>query len=75
MTLRFLGKDPDSPNNGSPTIYESGDTYLVQGWRVTDTNTLAELGALPEGEAIVAIPKRMVQFFPEINGDASGHLR
>lgn len=67
MALRFLGKDPDSPHNGSPTIYEAGDTYLVQGWRVTDPTILADLGVLPDGETVVAIPKRMVQFFPEVS--------
>lgn len=75
MVLRFLGKDPDSPNNGSPTIYDAGDTYLVQGWSVTDPGTLAELGALPEGETIVAIPKRMVQFFPEVSGGRRDAVR
>ena len=38
MALHRLGKDPESPNNGSPTVYlddESGN-YVLQGWRVTD---------------------------------------
>ena len=68
MSLRLLGKDPDSPNNGSPTIYDNGGTYIVQGWRLVDPRVLAELGELPDNETVVEIPKRMVQFFPEISG-------
>ncbi|RSN05250.1 hypothetical protein DMH25_20645 [Streptomyces sp. WAC 01325] len=36
MALRKLGKDPESPSGGSPTIYldEERDSYLVQGWKV-----------------------------------------
>lgn len=32
MALRKLGKDPESPSGGSPTVYldEKKDTYLVQ---------------------------------------------
>ncbi|RKR91449.1 hypothetical protein BDK92_5845 [Micromonospora pisi] len=69
MTLRFLGKDPESPNNGSPTVYhdEERDTYVVQGWRVIDPDRLAQLDT-PAHETVVEIPRRMMQFFPEVNG-------
>ena len=69
MTLRFLGKDPDSPTDGSPTIYDAGDSYVIQGWRVTDPQHLQVIGDLPEGETVVEIPKRMMQFFPEVPDD------
>jgi hypothetical protein len=38
MALKFLGKDPNSLNNGSPTVYldEERDTYVLQGWKVDD---------------------------------------
>jgi hypothetical protein len=68
MTIRFLGKDPESPNNGSPTLYESETGFLVQGWVVSDPGVLAELGAVPTGEAVVEIPRRMLQFFPGVSG-------
>ena len=30
MTLRFIGKDPDSPNNGSPTVWlDEADGSIV----------------------------------------------
>lgn len=68
MALKFLGKDPDSPLNDSPTIYDNGDSYVIQGWRIADPAVLAELGELPEHETVVEIPKRMMQFFPEVKG-------
>lgn len=33
MTLQFLGKDPESEYNGSPTVWDDGDCYVIQGWR------------------------------------------
>ncbi|GAB1822742.1 hypothetical protein [Herbidospora sp. RD11066] len=68
MALRFLGKDPESPVNDSPTIWEDGDCYVIQGWRITDDATLAEIGTIPGHETVLRLPKRMMQFFPEVNG-------
>jgi hypothetical protein len=31
MALTFLGKDPDSPAGDSPTIWDNGDSYIIQG--------------------------------------------
>ncbi|MEZ0092868.1 hypothetical protein [Streptacidiphilus sp. EB129] len=69
MTLHKLGKDPESPNNGSPTVYldDETDTYVLQGWKVTDPDRLAEL-VVPEHETVIEFPRRMMQFFPEVNG-------
>jgi hypothetical protein len=71
MALRFLGKDPESPVNDSPTIYDNGDSYVIQGWKIADPAMLAELGELPAHETVVEIPKRMMQFFPEVGGGGS----
>lgn len=71
MALRFLGKDPESPVNDSPTIYDNGDSYIIQGWKIADPAMLAELGELPAHETVVEIPKRMMQFFPEVGGGGS----
>jgi len=68
MALRFLGKDPDSDQGQSPTVWEDGDSYVVQGWRITDAATLAEVGDLPAHEAVVRIPKRLMPVFPEVSG-------
>jgi hypothetical protein len=68
MALRFLGKDPDSDQGQSPTVWEDGDSYVVQGWRITDAATLAEVGEVPAHEAVVRIPKRLMPVFPEVSG-------
>jgi hypothetical protein len=72
MTLRFLGVDPDSPNNGSPTLWEDGDTYVIQGWKINDPAVLSEIGEIPDHETVVRLPKRMMRFFPEANGEVNG---
>ena len=68
MALRYLGKDPDSDQGQSPTVWEDGDTYVVQGWRITDAATLAEVGEVPAHETVVRIPKRLMPVFPEVSG-------
>ncbi len=69
MALRLLGKDPDSPSGGSPTLYydDNDDTFVVQGWEVTDAATLEQMD-IPEHETVVRIPRRMARFFPEVKG-------
>lgn len=68
MALRFIAKDPNSPDNDSPTIYDNGDSYVLQGFKVTDAATLAEIGEIPAHETIIQFPKRMMPFFPEVTG-------
>lgn len=54
MHLRFLGKD--SMPGDSPTLYATDwDTYIVQGWKVTDPAVLAKLDP-PDDETCVAVP-------------------
>ncbi|GAA0989208.1 hypothetical protein GCM10009555_072680 [Acrocarpospora macrocephala] len=46
MRLTFLGKD--TKDDGSPTLYSTErDTYLIQGWIVTDTAVLAKFRLCP----------------------------
>ena len=62
MRLTFIGKDPDSNPTGSPTVYRTDrGTWVVQGWTVTDPGALAQMN-IPDGEAAVEIPDRMLQF-------------
>ncbi|OLZ69903.1 hypothetical protein AV521_16315 [Streptomyces sp. IMTB 2501] len=70
MPLRKLGKDPESPSGGSPTVYldEEKDTYLVQGWKVLDDERLGQMD-IPGHESVVEIPRHMVQFFLEVQRD------
>ena len=53
MALVFLGKDPNSGVNQSPTLYydDERDTYLFQSWKVTDPERLAQLD-IPDHEVI-----------------------
>ena len=65
MHIRFVAKDPDSVPDQSPTLYKTDqDSWLVQGWVVTDPGTLAEMN-IPAGETVVEIPDRLVPFFRE----------
>lgn len=68
MALRFLGKDPTSELDQSPTIWEDGDSYVIQGFKVTDPDALADIGDLPEHETVIRLPKRMMPIFPEVRG-------
>ncbi|MFI6015515.1 hypothetical protein ACIBAG_43270 [Streptomyces sp. NPDC051243] len=73
MALIKLGQDPESPDGKSPTIYldDEKGTFLVQGWKVVDEAGRSHLD-LPDHEDVIEIPKRMVQFFPEVkSGDSA----
>lgn len=70
--MKFLGVDPETSGNGSPTIWEDGDTYVIQGWRITDPTIFEEIGAIPARETVLRIPKRMMQFFPEVKEAGGG---
>lgn len=65
MHLTLIGKDPESNPTGSPTVYRTDrETWVVQGWVVTDPGVLAQM-AIPQGETAVEIPFRMLQFFTQ----------
>lgn len=72
MAMRYLGKDPSSDHGDSPTVWDDGDSYVVQGWRITDEATLAEIGQIPAHETVIRIPKRLMPVFPEVNGGSGG---
>jgi len=67
MHVKFLGKDPDSFGGNSPTLWATDrtdrKTYIGQGWIVTDPQVLAEIGPIPEGEAIIEIPEDVLKFY------------
>jgi len=45
------------------------ESWVVQGWRVTDPEALAQMD-IPGGETAVEIPDRMIQFFRQEGRDA-----
>ncbi|MFI0238978.1 hypothetical protein [Streptomyces sp. NPDC016845] len=76
MALHMLGKDPNSPDGKSATVYydDVRDRYLVQGLKVVDQGRLAQLD-LPDHETVVEIPKYMVNFFPEVSGGGGADVQ
>jgi hypothetical protein len=72
--MRFLGKDPDSPEGKSPTVWDDGDDYVLQGFRITDAATMGKVGEVPPHEAVIRFPKRMMRFFPEVNGGGAADV-
>ncbi|WP_052423568.1 hypothetical protein [Nonomuraea candida] len=65
VKITLVAGDPDSQPQGSPTLYKTDrGSWLVQGWVVTDPDALREMN-IPEGEAAVEIPDRLVPFFRE----------
>ena len=80
MSLRFIGVDPDSPNNGSPTIWldEADGSIVIQGWKITDERTMSEIMAakpVPDHETVVRVPARMASFLMEACGGGTTGVR
>jgi hypothetical protein len=71
MVARFIGKDPDSPNGDSPSVWDDGDYFVIQSWKVSDPGEVSELlraagqNAVPGQEALIRFPKRLMHFFAE----------
>ncbi len=72
MTLRFLGIDPNTDGENCPTLWldETTGDYVIQGWRITDPATLANIGDVPEAETVLRFPRRMTQFLLEVSGQS-----
>ena len=74
MAPQFIGKDPDSPNGDSPSVWDDGDDFVIQGWKVSDPGEVADLlrtagqSAVPGQEALIRFPKRLMYFFAEGSG-------
>ena len=56
MKLTFIRKTIISGETNCPSLYRTDrDTFLVQGWRVSDPETLAQLD-IPAHETVVEVP-------------------
>ena len=80
MSLRFIGVDPDSPNNGSPTVWldDADGSIVIQGWKITDERTMSEITAakaVPDHETVVRVPARMASFLMEACGGGTTGVR
>jgi hypothetical protein len=67
MRATFLGKDPESQVDGSPTLFATDRsdrvTYIAQGWKVTDPQVLADVGDVPDHETLIEIPEDVLKFY------------
>ncbi|MEV6241049.1 hypothetical protein [Lentzea sp. NPDC051838] len=67
MRARFLGKDPESQIDNSPTLFatdrEDRVTYIAQGWKVTDPQVLADIGPVPDHETLIEIPEDVLKMY------------
>jgi hypothetical protein len=67
MRARFLGKDPESQVDNSPTLFATDRTdrvtYIAQGWKVADSQVLADIGPVPDHETLVEIPEDVLKMY------------
>ncbi|MBC8092045.1 MAG: hypothetical protein H7Y15_08940 [Pseudonocardia sp.] len=67
MKITFLGKDAASAQGQCPSVYATDrGTYVIQGWKIVDSEALTELHArgLPDGETAVEIPANLFRLAP-----------
>ncbi|PZM98134.1 MAG: hypothetical protein DIU79_00880 [Actinobacteria bacterium] len=56
MKLTFIRKTKLSSQSNCPSLYRTDrDTFIVQGWRVTDPEALSQLD-IPAHETVVEVP-------------------
>jgi hypothetical protein len=62
-----LARTQTSQEGQSPTLFVTDrtdrKTYIAQGWIVTDPQVLADVGPVPEGEAIIEIPEDVLEYY------------
>jgi hypothetical protein len=67
VRARFLGKDPSSQEGQSPTLFATDRsdrvTYIVQGWKVTDHEALADVGPVPGNETLIEVPEDVLKMY------------
>jgi hypothetical protein len=77
MRAKFLGTDPESQEGQSPTLFATDrtdrSTFIAQGWKVTDPQVLADVGPIPDHEAIIEIPEDVLKFYVRKYREQEGH--
>jgi hypothetical protein len=64
MKIHFVGIDPNTGGDHCPAVFideETGD-FLLQGWTVTDPDTLSAIAGhspIADNESVVRLPARM----------------
>jgi hypothetical protein len=78
MRAHFLGKDPESIEGESPTLFATDRTdrvtYVAQGWKVTDPQALADIGPVPDHETLIEIPEDVLTMYARRYLDEGGTL-
>ena len=63
MALRFIGIDPSTGKDESPTVWidEERREVVLQGWTVDEATLVhcRETGGIPDTEAVIRMPARM----------------
>ncbi|MEU3251404.1 hypothetical protein [Streptomyces sp. NPDC006997] len=73
MAVAFVGIDPETDRDHCPTVWVDAEAQeiLLQGWKPSiETQTVCEAtspanGSVPDTEAIVRIPARMIPMIRE----------
>lgn len=75
MALRFIGIDPETGQQGSPTVWidEENAELVFQGWKPSaeleaecaGTEVPGHAVGIPDNEAVVRLPARMVAMIRE----------
>lgn len=77
MHAKFLGKDPESQVDGSPTLFATDRTdrvtYIAQGWKVTDPQVLADVGPVPDHETLIEIPEEVLKYYARRYQEGENH--
>ncbi len=78
MRAHFLGKDPESIEGESATLFATDRadrvTYIAQGWKVTDPQVLADVGPVPDHETLIEIPEDVLMFYARRYASQEGQL-
>lgn len=65
MRLTFVGSNSSGGN--CPTVYQTDrDTIVVQGWKVEDSEALADLRDLAPNETVVEIPRELLPYLQNL---------
>ncbi|MEV0618523.1 hypothetical protein AB0I81_34710 [Nonomuraea sp. NPDC050404] len=67
MSLKFLGKATDGGH--SPTLWEDGDEFVIQGFAVSNPEHIEAIGGVPANELVIRVPKRLMNFLPPGGSD------
>ncbi|MER8070861.1 hypothetical protein ABTZ59_21480 [Streptomyces sp. NPDC094034] len=82
MALKFLGIWPNTPDDGSPTIWLDDTTgdLIIQSWKA-DAATISEareVGSVPghttdvpNHETVIRLPANMLQFIPRPDSEVT----